>query len=148
MDGHARRWWPGARYLQAGAWPELGGTIASYDSPGFVDRTPAGVVTESTGAPGSPSAAYPATDSIPDSLSGGTIDNNAVVVPSGASLVNADRVTVGPADTLVGAEASAYGPSPDPLTGIGADLGQTGAGMGHVRGPSHPNAHAGAGPEL
>jgi hypothetical protein len=122
--------------------------MASYDSPGFVDRTPAGVVVQQTGAPGSAPAANPATDPIPGSLSGGTIGNHAVVVPVSGSLVNADRVTVGSSDTLVGSEAYAYGPNQDPLTGIGADLGQTGAGMGHVTGPAHPNAHAGTGPEV
>lgn len=113
--------------------------MASYDSPGFQDRTPAGPVPRMTGASGSSPGPYPATDSVPDSLSGGTIGNQAVVVPSGASVVNADRVTVGPSDTLVGAEAYAYGPDRDPLTGIGADLGQTGAGMGSTM-AMHPNA--------
>ena len=70
--------------------------------------------------------------------------NNAVVVPSGGSLVNADRVTVGPSDTLVGAEASTYGPNRDPLTGIGSELGATGAGMGsNVMQGHHPNAGGG-----
>jgi hypothetical protein len=65
------------------------------------------------------------------------VGNSAVVVPVSTSLVNADRVNVGPADTLAGQQAAAYGPDRDPLTGIGAALGQTGAGMGHST-AAHP----------
>ena len=117
--------------------------MGSYDSPGFQDKTPFGPVNEHTGAPGSSPRPYPGTDSIPDSLSSGTSMTSAVVTPAGGSLVNADRVDVSPSDTLVGAEASTYGPAKDPLTGIGAELGQTGAGMGHAGQVQHPNAGGG-----
>lgn len=114
--------------------------MASYDSPGFQDRTPFGPVTQSTGAPGSSPGPYPATDSIPDSLSGGTIGNQAVVVPVSASVVNADKVAVSAADTLIGSQKLAYGPDRDLLTGLGSELGVTGAGLGSAGAHSHPNA--------
>ena len=115
--------------------------MASYDSPGFMDKTPYGPVSETTGAPGSQPGPYPATDSVPDSLSAGTLGANAVVTPPGGSLVNADRVEVHPWDTLAGTQAKVYSSAQDPLTGIGAALGQTGAGMGSTT-SKHPNAEA------
>ena len=113
--------------------------MASYDSPGWVDRTPGGPVVQGTGAPGSAPGPFPATDSVPGSLAAGTSPTSAVVTPYAGSLVNADRVPVGPRDTLAGSQADQYGPSPDPLTGIGAELGQTGAGMGSGH-TVHPNS--------
>jgi hypothetical protein len=117
--------------------------MGSYDSPGFQDRTPFGPVTQSTGAPGSTPGPFAPTDSLPDTLESGTHGNNAVVVPPGASLANADQVTVSASDTLVGQQADSYGPNRDPLTGIGGDLGQTGAGLGHAGQVAHPNAGGG-----
>jgi hypothetical protein len=115
--------------------------MASYDQPGFQDRTPAGPVVQSTGAPGSPSAgAVPDTDSAAG-VEGGTIGSSAVVTPPGGSLVNADRVEVSPADVLVSSQALSYGPARDPLTGVGAELGQTGAGAGHTT-ARHPNSES------
>lgn len=117
--------------------------MASYDSPGFQDRTPAGAVTQSTGAPGTPSPGMADTDSAGAGLQAGTIGNSALITPYGGSLVNADRVTVDPSDVLVSTQADSYGPNRDPLTGIGADLGQTGAGQGTVNTPPHPTAGVG-----
>lgn len=63
--------------------------MGSYDSPGYGDRTPAGMVTESTGYGGSQATDVPtATTSYP---SAGTTMNSAFVVPSGGSTVNGDR---------------------------------------------------------
>lgn len=106
--------------------------MSNYDSPAYMDKTPAGVVNESTGLSGSDPGPYPPTDSIPDSLSSGTSMTSAVVTPASSSLVNADRVDVGPLDTLAGTQAKVYGASPDPLTGLGAELGQTGIGGAHT----------------
>jgi hypothetical protein len=117
--------------------------MSNYDSPGFTDRYPGGDGPHGTGAPGSSPGPYPATDSIPDSLSSGTTADSAVVTPAGASLVNADRVNVGPNDTLVGAQKLAYGPSIDPLNGNGIEQGVTGAGMGsNVMQSHHPGSTA------
>lgn len=116
--------------------------MGSYDSPGFVDRTPGGVVVESTGAPGTASVgAGGDTDAAGASLQTGTVGNSALITPYGGSLINADRVEVSPADALVGSQADSYGPNKDPLTGIGSDLGQAGAGMGNTT-SRHPNSTA------
>lgn len=121
--------------------------MAGYDSPGFVSPIPGNpdYVASSTGAPGSASA-QPDTDSVSGDLARGTVGYSAVVTVPGASLVNADRVQVSPVDASTGSQADMYGPSPDPMIGIGAALGETGAGMGAVRGPSHPNSVNGGQP--
>ena len=66
-----------------------------------------------------------------------------LITPYGGSLINADRVQVSPADVLVSTQADQLAPGGggDRLTGLdGSFLGQTGSGMGHVHGPSHPNS--------
>jgi hypothetical protein len=120
--------------------------MARNDQPGFSAPTPNapngfdahyGAMT----APGSQVGGVPDTYvSAPDSLEAGTTADSAVITPPGASLVNAARVPVGQLDTLTGNQAQAYGTSPDPLTGIGAELGQTGAGAGHVVGNTYPGS--------
>jgi len=116
--------------------------MASYDSPGFTDMTPAGPVNQHTGAPGSGPTVYPSADSIPDSLAAGTVGSTAVVTPFSGSLVNADVVHVGAADTLSGPQADQYsGSDPDGFLGLTGDqAGHSGAGTGHVSSPGNPNA--------
>lgn len=63
--------------------------------------------------------------------------DSALVTPSGGSLVNADRVPVGPNDSLVALQADQYqGSDPNILSGgiSGDDVGSTGLGRGRVRG--------------
>jgi hypothetical protein len=117
--------------------------MGTYDSPGgdyvqmpgIPDRQ--GMMT----APGTPSpGAMPDTDSAGTGAEAGTVGNSAFVVPSGGSLINGDRVQVSPVDVLVSTQAVSYGPQEDPLSGIGAELGQTGAGGGTVVTSQHPNA--------
>lgn len=118
--------------------------MASYDSPGYQDKLPGGAaVPQGTGAPGSAPGPLPATDALPDDLERGTVGYSAVVTIPGATLANADRVQVGVSDTLSGSQAFAYGSARDPLTGIGPELGQTGAGMGtDLTDGHHPNSMA------
>jgi hypothetical protein len=120
--------------------------MASYDSPGGVSNPMPGLqgMDRAQTAPGSPSpGALPDTDSAGTGPEAGTVGNSAFVVPNFGSLVNGDRVDVSPADVLVSSQAASYGPSPDPLTGVGAALGSTGAGEGHAAGPPHPTAGVG-----
>jgi hypothetical protein len=116
--------------------------MASYDSPGFAEQLPGLVFGRDPAmtAPGSSSpGAIPDTDSAGVSAEAGTVGNSALVVPNFGSVVNGDRVTVSPDDVLVSTQALSYGPAVDPLTGIGAALGDTGAGSGHVQAPGNPN---------
>jgi hypothetical protein len=116
--------------------------VGSYDSPGFIDRTPAGRVLEHTGAGGSQPSGVPDTSAEPGT---GTIGFSALIVPVGASTLSGDRVQVGVADTNVGRQQDLYsGSDGDLIAGIPGDyLGHTGAGKGHVTGPAHPNNGAG-----
>jgi hypothetical protein len=117
--------------------------MASYDSSGFQDMTPAGPVIEFTGAAGSPTlGALPDTDSAGAAAELGTIGSSAFVVPNFGSLVNGVRVNISPSDSLVSSQAGVYGAAADPLTGIGSELGSSGAGEGAVAGPRHPNAQS------
>jgi hypothetical protein len=113
--------------------------MASYDSPGYVDRTPAGPVSQHTGAPGSGPQAFPDAAAAP---SRGTIGDSALVIPSGASTVNGDRVQVSPLDTLSGPQADLYsGADVNTLSSITGDMaGHSGAGAGTVQGAGNPNA--------
>lgn len=113
--------------------------MARYDSPGFMDQTPGGPVgQQGFTSPGTapPSEGASTSAGYPPPTDAAT----ATVTIPGASTVNADRIPVSPLDTLVPAEADSYGRSPDPLTGIGRELGETGAGQGAPRGPHHPNS--------
>jgi hypothetical protein len=112
--------------------------VGSYDSPGFTDRTPAGVVVQHTGAGGTQPSGVPDTSAEPGT---GTVGFSALVVPVSGSVINGDRVQVGAADTNVGRQQDLYsGSDGDLIAGIPGDyLGFTGAGQGHVMGPSHPN---------
>jgi hypothetical protein len=116
--------------------------MAGYDSPGWVDRTPGGPVNTQafTGAGSSPPEPPDTSGALGDRVQRGTVGNSAVISVPGASLANADIVTVGPRDTLIPSEAQSYGGGPDPLTGIGAELGQTGAGAGSAGHFAHPNS--------
>jgi hypothetical protein len=107
--------------------------MGSYDSPSWTDRTPAGVVAQTTGLGGSQPTEVPDASAEPGR---GTIGNSALVVPVSGSVINGDRVTVGPLDTLVGHQADVYsGSDGDPISGLPGDyLGQTGIGKGHVLG--------------
>ena len=119
--------------------------MASYDSPGYQNAMP-GIGARDTWqtAPGSLSpGAMPDTDSAGMGPEAGTVGNSAFIVPNFGSLVNGDRVTVSPLDTGVSSQADSYGSAPDPLTGIGAELGQTGSGMGKVSSPGNPTAGVG-----
>jgi hypothetical protein len=119
--------------------------MASYDSPGGVSNPMPGLqgVDRAQTAPGTPSpGAVPDTDSAGTGAEAGTHGNSAFVVPNYGSLVNGDRVDVSPADVLVSTQELSYGPARDPLTGIGAELGDTGAGHGSVQGAGNPNARS------
>ena len=119
--------------------------MASYDSPGHRDPIPGypDFQSHDSGmtAPGSPSLGMGDTDSASASLKAGTVGSTAVITPVGGSLVNADVVQVSPVDAVATGQADSYGPSRDPLNGVGSDLGQTGAGMGHTT-SRHPNSTA------
>lgn len=109
--------------------------MSNYDSPGYMDRTPAGAVVENTGLAGSQATEVPTTTTTYPTM--GTTADSAFVVPSGGSTVNGDRVPVGPLDTLVGLQADQYtGSDPDVLNGgvPGDFMGQSGIGKGHVLG--------------
>ena len=116
-------------------------TMASYDSPGFVSPIPGnadfaahdGAMT----APGTP----PPGAGIDAGVGGVSQDAGTLVTVAvpGASYVNADTWRVGPRDTLVPSEAQSYGATPDPLTGLGSFLGDTGAGQGRLC-DRHPNS--------
>jgi hypothetical protein len=114
--------------------------VASYDSPGFVDKIPGGTVTESTGAPGS-SVSSTDTDSTTPAQEAGTIGNSAMVSPYASSLVNATRVEVDPVDVLLTGQADVYDDHPDRLTGV-TGIGTTGAGLGSASHNPHPNSTA------
>jgi hypothetical protein len=107
--------------------------MSGYEMPGFQDRTPAGTVMQSTGLGGSQPGGIPDTSAEPGR---GTVGNSALVVPVSGSVINGDRVEVGPMDTLVGHQADVYsGADADPLNGLpGTYLGQTGLGKGRVLG--------------
>ena len=115
--------------------------MASYDSPGYTDRTPGGPVNQQGfSAPGSTLPPRPDTSApISDRVEQGTLGNNAVIAPVGASLANADIVPVGPLDTLMPPQASMYDDSADPLSGV-VGVGVTGAGLGNVSSPHHPSS--------
>lgn len=110
--------------------------MASYDSPGFADKLPGGgIVPQGSGAPGT----QPPGAGIDAGQGGVEVETGTPVMVNipGASLVNSDLAHVGPNDTLVPSEVQMYGPMPDPMTGIGAELGQSGAGLGNVITPHH-----------
>jgi hypothetical protein len=117
--------------------------MARNDQPGYRQPTPNApegfdAHYGAMSAPGSQVGAPPDTYvSVPDQMEAGTTMTSAVVTPPGASLANAIRVPVGEADVLTGNQAESYGASRDPLTGIGSELGQTGAGLGAIH-TSHP----------
>lgn len=111
--------------------------MAGYDSPNWTDKLPGGgIVPQGTGAPGTspPGAGIDAGQGGVERDTGTPVMVN---IP-GASLVNSDMAHVGPSDTLVPSEVQMYGALPDPLTGIGVELGQSGAGLGNVVTPHHP----------
>jgi hypothetical protein len=105
--------------------------MASYDSPGFHNLMPGIPDRDSAmSAPGSVVPERPDTSGpLGDRLQAGTLGDSAVITPVGASLANADVVTVGPRDTLIPSEAQMYDDHADLLTGV-TGLGQTGAGQG------------------
>jgi hypothetical protein len=113
----------------------------AYDSPGFPTPLPGlpDFQSHDSGltAPGSvpPAAGI-------DAGVGGVEQNTGtrvmVTIPGG-SLVNADETWVGAGDTTLPSQVQAYGASPDPLTGVGPELGATGAGRGSVSSPRHPD---------
>jgi hypothetical protein len=107
--------------------------MASYDSPGYGDRTPAGPVAQTTGVTGSQPTQVPDASAEPGR---GTVGSSALVVPVSGSVINGDRVEVGPMDTLVGHQADVYsGADADPLSGLAGNLlGTTGLGRGKVLG--------------
>jgi hypothetical protein len=114
--------------------------VASYDSPGYQNLMPGvGSRDEWMTGPGSTPSGIPDTSAEPTV---GTVGNSALVVPYGSSVLNGDRVTVGPSDVNIGRQQDLYsGSDGDALTGLPGDLiGQTGAGQGSVGGPRHPNA--------
>lgn len=116
--------------------------MASYDSPGGVSNPMPGLqgVDRLLAAPGTPTVGAGDTDSASMAAEAGTHGNSAFVVNPYGSLVTGDRVEVGPSDVLVSSQVASYGPTPDPLTGIGGQLGHTGAGEGHVAAVGNPNA--------
>lgn len=117
--------------------------MASYDSPGFTDTTPAGPVNaQGYGAPGSAPQGLPDTSGpLGDRVQQGTVGNSAVVYGTYDSLATADVVTVGSRDTLIPTEADLYGGGDaNPLSGMpGSAVGSTGAGVGRTM-ARHPNA--------
>ncbi len=121
--------------------------MSSYDQPGFRPPTvwaPGGFDAHGDAMTALGSVLPPMPDTsapLSDRIEQGTLGSSAVITPVGGSLVNADIVPVGPLDTLVPAEAATYGATPDPLTGIGSELGLTGAGSGHTT-SHHPNSQA------
>jgi hypothetical protein len=125
--------------------------VAGYDAvigSGYQDRLPGigAFNPRDMTAPGSsqdavsPAASAPGQDGPPGS------PTVAVVVPPGTSLVNADRVPVGPFDTASGSQADLYsGPDPSGPSGLPGELfGTTGAGGPWRSHNRHPNS-AGAG---
>jgi hypothetical protein len=95
-------------------------------------------------APGSVVPDRPDTSGpLSDWLQRGTLGDSAVITPVGASLANADVVTVGPRDTLIPSEAQMYDDHADLLTGV-VGQGQTGAGQGfaYARNPNSMNRPA------
>jgi hypothetical protein len=121
--------------------------MARYDSPGYQNQLPGFAprpAHDYLTAPGSPPMAAGAPDAAQTVPHPGP--GQAWIVPSGASTVNGDMVTVGVLDTEVSAQAALYsGPEADPWSGLPGELfGHTGAGTGSVAGPHHPNARPGA----
>jgi hypothetical protein len=108
--------------------------MASYDSPGYANLTPAGRVAQSTGAgagSGAPLADPPEAGAVTVGVTrfgGGSYDQVSVTVDSD--------------DVLTAAQAAAYDRMG--LTGV-TRVGVTGAGEGHVVTPRHPSAAPGSG---
>lgn len=90
----------------------------------------------STGAPGSQGSQV--SDEMPD-----TAYTTQVTMPyQSVQNVPVPMVHAGVDDANLAGQSAAYGAAPDPLTGIGAELGQTGAGTGHANQIAHPNSQA------
>ena len=90
----------------------------------------------STGAPGTQGTTVG--DELPD-----TAYHTQVTMPyQSVQNVPVPMVGVGADDTGVSSQSQSYGPAADPLTGIGSELGQTGAGAGHAGQVEHPNSTA------
>jgi hypothetical protein len=121
--------------------------MARYDSPGFTDVIPGGVVNESTGAPGSPGAPGVPVPPPGAVYAAGTEGPAAALLPEGTVMVSnwagGPSVTAewGRDDTQVPAQTDLYaGQDANALSGqAGGAVGQTGAGTGAWH-PSNPNA--------
>ena len=105
--------------------------MASYDSPGFQDRTPAGPVNQSTGAPGSEGVS--ASDTA-GAVIGSAQPRSVLFAPS----VPVPEVRVHAGDTTGFSDDQPIHQSP--LLPHAAEASSTGAGDGNVVTPHHPNA--------
>ena len=107
--------------------------MSGYERPGFTEMLPGLNFSHDAGmtAPGTPSpGALPDTDSAGTGPEAGTTVTSALVVPNFGSVVNGVRAPVAPTDVLVTSQVVSYGGQPDPLTGLGAEAGDTSAGSG------------------
>src|SRR5262245_34494078 len=115
-----------------------GRIVASYDPPAYQDRTPAGPVYQSTGAPGSTGLA-------PGSA-GPVVGDPRIVNDGESTQLPAERVTVTSGHTFSGSDGQPVHDTGPMLAGgdRGSAPGATGSGQGRAGHHRHPDS-AGAG---